>query len=131
MRLTICLTAAFALCAAPTTVAAKPAPKHSAFQLMSTSWTYVDTKDGKLKESIDADGNYITQTVGGKHIDHGTAAMKGKKACFTSAMTKEGEICWTTPGSELKVGHSFVATSDKGQKLRVTRVAYAKLQMPK
>jgi hypothetical protein len=98
---------------------------------MSTSWTYVDSKDGKLKESIDADGNYITQTIGGKHIDHGSAVMKGKKACFTSAMTKEGEICWTTPGSGLKVGHSFVATSDKGRKLRVTRVAYVKLQMPK
>jgi hypothetical protein len=131
MRLTICLAAGFALWATSATVAAKPAPKPSAFQLMSTSWTYVDSKDGKLKESIDADGNYITQTIGGKHIDHGSAVMKGKKACFTSAMTKEGEICWTTPGSELKVGHSFVATSDKGRKLRVSRVAYVKLQMPK
>lgn len=131
MRLTICLTAAVALAATSATVAAKPAPKHSAFQLMSTSWTYTDKKDGKLKESIDANGDYITQTIAGKHIDHGTAVMKGDKACFTSAMTKEGEICWSTPGTGLKMGHSFVTTSDKGRKLRVTRVAYVKLEMPK
>jgi hypothetical protein len=46
-------------------------------------------------------------------------------------MTKDGEICWTTPKTELAVGHSFVTTSDKGEKLKVTRVAYAKLSMPK
>jgi hypothetical protein len=46
-------------------------------------------------------------------------------------MTKEGEVCWTTPKSELKVGHSFVTTSDKGRKLKVTRIAYKPLSMPK
>ena len=130
MRTIICLAAALALGAwsgQATTKTAKPA----AFQLNETSWTYADKKDGKQKESIDADGNYITQTIAGKHMDHGTAVMKGKKACFTSAMTKEGEVCWTTPGSALKIGHSFVTTSDKGRKLKVTRIAYVKLQMPK
>jgi hypothetical protein len=125
MRVTICLAAALAFCASA--AAAKPA----AFQIKTTSWTYVDKKDGKLKESIDADGNYITNTIGGKHIDHGTAVMKDSKACFTSAMTKDGEVCWTTPRYAMKLGHSFVATSDKGEKLKVTRVAYAKLSMPK
>jgi hypothetical protein len=129
MRLSICLAAALALCATSAPVAAKTAPKHAAFQLMSTSWTYVDKKDGKLKESIDADGNYITQTIGGKHIDHGTAVMKSGKACFTSAMTKDGQICWTT--NPVKIGHSMVTTNDKGEKLKVTRVAYVKLSMPK
>jgi hypothetical protein len=133
MRLTICLTAALALCAASTTAdaKAKAAAKPAAFELNQTTWTYADKKDGKLKESIDADGNYITQTIGGKHIDHGTAVMKDGKACFTSKMSKEGEMCWTTPGSAIKIGHSFVSTSDKGQKLKVTRVAYTKLSMPK
>ena len=64
-------------------------------------------------------------------MDHGTAVMKDGKACFTSAMTKEGEVCWTTPKYALKIGHTFNTTSDKGQKLKVTRVAYAKLSMPK
>jgi hypothetical protein len=125
MRITICLTAALALCASA--AAAKPV----AFQIKGTTWTFVEKKDGKLKESIDADGNYITNTIGGKHIDHGTAVMKDDKACFTSAMTKEGEVCWTTPPHAMKFGHSFVTTSDKGEKLKVTRVAYAKLSMPK
>ena len=125
MRTTICLAAALAFCASA--AAAKPA----AFQINSTTWTFVDKKDGKLKESIDTDGNYITNTIGGKHIDHGTAVMKDRKACFTSAMNKDGEECWTTPPHALKIGHSFVTTNDKGRKLKVTRVAYVKLSMPK
>lgn len=128
MRLTICLAAALAFGAGSTPVTAKPSPKAAAFQLDQTTWTYTDKKDGKLKESIDADGNYITQTIGGKHIDHGTAVMKDGKACFTSKMTKDGEICWTT--SPVKIGHSMTSTSDKGQKLKVTRVAYVKMSMP-
>jgi len=125
MRTTICLAAALAFCASA--AAAKPA----AFQIKSTTWTFVDKKDGKLRESVDADGNYIANTVGGKHIDHGTAVMKDSKACFTSAMNKDGEECWTTPPNALKIGHSFVTTNDKGRKLKVTRVAYVKLSMPK
>jgi hypothetical protein len=124
MRLTICLTAALALCASSTQVAAKTAP----FQLNKTTWTFVD--NGKrVKESIDADGNYIENSVAGKHIDHGTAVMKDGKACFTSAMTKEGEECWTT--RPVKIGHSMVTTNDKGRKLKVTRVAYMPMSMPK
>lgn len=130
MRLTIYLTAALALCAVSTQSDAKKAgAKPAAFQLNETSWTYTDKKEGKLKESIDPDGNYITQTVGGKHIDHGTAVMKDAKACFTSAMTKEGEVCWTT--SPVAVGHSMKTSSDKGEKLTVHRIAYVKLSMPK
>jgi hypothetical protein len=55
--------------------------------------------------------------------------MKGDKACFTSLMTKEGEVCWTT--KPLKVGQSMDTVSDKGEKLTVTRVAYKPLEMPK
>jgi len=125
MRTTICLAAALAFCASA--AAAKPA----AFDIKRTTWTFVEKKDGKLKESIDADGNYITNKISGKHLDHGTAVMKDSKACFTSAMNKDGEVCWTAPKYALKIGHSFMTTSDKGEKLKVTRVAYTKLSMPK
>ena len=128
MRITICLTAALALCAASTPALAKTA-RPAAFQLNETSWTFVDKKM-KVRESIDASGNYIENAVSGKHIDHGTAVMKGHKACFTSAMTKEGELCWTTPRNAVAIGHSFVTRSDKGQKLRVTRIKYTPLKMP-
>ena len=130
MRLTICLTAALALCASSMPADAKTAAKHAAFQINETSWSFVD-QGKKVRETIDTDGNYIENAVSGKHIDHGTAVMKGHKACFTSAMTKEGEVCWTTPRNALKVGQSFVAKSDKGRKLKVTRIAYVKLEMPK
>ena len=128
MRMTICLTAALALCAASTPALTKTA-RPAVFQLNETSWTYVDKKM-KVRESIDASGNYIENAVSGKHIDHGTAVMKGHKACFTSAMTKEGELCWTTPRNAVAIGHSFVTRSDKGQKLRVTRIKYTPLKMP-
>ena len=130
MRAIFCLTAAVALCAGSSPAFAKSAAKPAAFQLNETSWTYVDPdKKLKARESIDADGNYIENAVSGKHIDHGTAVMKEGKACFTSAMTKEGELCWTV--SPVKIGHSIVVTSDKGTKLKVTRVAYKPMSMPK
>jgi hypothetical protein len=97
----------------------------AAFQLNETSWTF--TREGQAQqESIDASGNYIVNS-GDKHVDHGTAVMKDDKACFTSAMTQEGEECWTT--QPLEIGQSFETTSDKGEKLTVTRVAYTPLTM--
>ena len=128
MRSTICLTAALALCATSALAHTKAAAKSAAFQLNETTWTFVDKKM-KVRESIDADGNYISQSAAGKHLDHGTAVMKARKACFTSAMTKKGEVCWTT--EPVKIGRSMVTTSSKGQKLRVTRLAYAPMSMPK
>lgn len=92
------------------------------FQINETSWEFTD--DGTpTKESIDASGNYIAWS-GDKHIDHGTAVMKDGKACFTSAMDKEGEVCWTTGATPTEVGQSMETTSDKGKKLTVTRIAY-------
>lgn len=127
MRATICIAAAAVLCAGSTPLTAKTA-KHATFQLNQTTWTFTDKKEGKVRESIDADGNYISQTVAGKHLDHGTAVMKDGKACFTSKMTNDGEICWTT--TPVSVGHSILTTSDKGEKIRVKRVSYVPLKMP-
>lgn len=90
-----------------------------------TSWEF--TRDGKpMQESVDAEGNYIINS-GTEHIDHGKAVMKDGKACFTSAMTKEPEECWTDP--KVAVGETGETTSDKGEKLTVKRVAYAALTM--
>lgn len=126
MRIIAGLAAVVVICSSATLAQAKAKP--AAFQLNKTTWTFVD-KGVKVRESIDADGNYIETAVSGKHVDHGTAVMKGNKACFTSAMTKEGEVCWTT--KPVKIGHSMMTTSDKGEKMKVTRVAYMKLSMPK
>lgn len=139
MRFTICLTAAAAFCAlsgnanaqaanggaAPMTA---PATKPATFQLSETSWTYT-RKGTNVQESFDAKGNWIANSTDGKHLDHGTSVMKGDKACFTSLMTKEGEVCWTT--KPLDVGQLFGTTSDKGEKLTVTQVTYTPLSMPK
>jgi len=98
----------------------------AAFQLNETTWTFTRKGDA-VQESIDANGNYIAN-AGEKHIDHGTSVMKGDKACFTSAMDKEGEVCWTTKPTE--IGQSMETTSDKGEKLTVTRVAYTPMTIP-
>ena len=90
------------------------------FQLNETSWEF--TREGKAQtESIDATGNYVSWS-GNEHVDHGTVKMEGGKACFDSAMDKEGPECWTT--AETAIGESFETTSDKGEKLTVKRIAY-------
>jgi hypothetical protein len=119
MRLTTCLTASLALYG---TIGAASAAAPAKFQLKQTTWTFVDNKT-KVQESINERGIYVENAVSGKHIDHGTAVMKGGKACFTSAMNKKGEICWTT--KPVKIGQSMTTTNDKGEKLKVTRVKYA------
>jgi len=92
-----------------------------------TTWEFTDPKTKKpMQESVDADGKYITVS-GKEHIDHGTAVMKDGKACFTSAMDKQGEVCWTDP--MVAVGQSGETTSDKGEKLTVKRTVYVPLTM--
>lgn len=128
MRLTICLIAAIALVPVASPVGAKTMHKASPIVLNHTTWTY-SMKGKTYRETVDADGHYITQTLGGKHIDHGTAVVKGDMACFTSAMNKDGEVCWKS--HDVAVGHSMVVTNAKRGKLTVHRVAYRPLAMPK
>lgn len=95
--------------------------------LHETSWAF--TRDGKqIQESIDASGNYIAN-AGDEHIDHGSYALVDGKQCFTSAMTDEGQVCWTAPAN-MEVGESAEITSDKGEKLTVTRQEYTPMTMP-
>ena len=68
-----------------------PAAIPAAMSLNETTWTYTDKDGKKVEESIDATGKYIS-TVGTAHEDHGTMVMKDGKACFTSAMDKDGEM---------------------------------------
>lgn len=92
------------------------------FQINETSWEFTD--DGKpTTESIDATGNYVAWS-GTEHIDHGTVVSKDGKACFTSAMDKEGEVCWSTSPTPIEVGQSFETTSDKGEKLTVKKIEF-------
>jgi hypothetical protein len=90
------------------------------FTLAETTWDY--TQDGKPHTtSIDAAGNYDTSS-GTEHVDHGKFAMVDGKGCFTSAMNQDGPECWTVQQTE--VGQSMESTSDKGNKLTVTRRDY-------
>lgn len=116
--------------AAPAAEDANVAEAEAPAEMMSlheTSWTF--TRDGKeIQESIDASGNYIAN-AGDEHVDHGTYATVDGKQCFTSAMTDEGQVCWTAPAA-IEVGESVEITSDKGEKLTVTRQEYVPMTMP-
>jgi len=127
MRFIICLSATLCLWMGPTEATAMAA-KHASFRLNETTWTYV-YNGKKTQESIDADGNYVENVIGGKNIDYGTAVMKNNEACFTSAIVKK-ESCWAV--EPVRIGHSIIATShNNGAKLKLTRVSYVKLSMPK
>lgn len=113
--------------ASATDAAAAPEVVSASQSLHRTSWTF--TMDGKqIFESIDENGNYIADTVDGEHYDHGSYALKDGKACFTSAMNEDGEICWT--GGEARVGETATVTNEKGEALEVTRAEYRPLTMP-
>ena len=123
MRSTIYLAATMALAAWACPAAADPA----APQLNETTWTFFTPDGTPMQETIDAAGNFVL-TSGAQHIDHGTSVIKGGKLCFTSAMTKEGEVCWSA--KPLAIGESMDTVSDKGQALTVTRVAYVPAPAP-
>ena len=92
----------------------------ASFQINETTWEF--TREGKSQtQSIDASGNYVAWS-GDEHLDHGTVVMTDGKACFDSAMDEEAAVCWTTAPTE--IGQSMETTSDKGEKLTVTRIAF-------
>ena len=140
MRITICLTAAVALCACSKTAEAPPPAADNAAEnvadanaatsdaasgapkITETSWTYTDKEGRKVQESIGPDGKYVSTASDGKHVDHGKAWVQDDKVCFDSDMDKEGQSCWTSKHAE--IGQSIDVASDKGEKLTVTRIAY-------
>jgi hypothetical protein len=128
MRATTYLAAIFLICTTSGALQAKSAHSTS-IEIKGTTWLFTNKAGTRVRASIDRNGNYIDQSVAGKHLDHGTALMKDGKACFTSAMNKDGEICWTMRA--VKIGHSMVTTNNRGEKLRATRVKYTPLGMPK
>ena len=92
--------------------------------LTDTTWTFGrDDKD--YIESIDANGDYLVDEDG-VHYDHGTYVLVDGKHCFTSAMTDEGELCWTMP-PVVAIGETVEATRDDGAQLTVTRQEYQAL----
>lgn len=136
MRLTICLTAAVALCAC-SKPAESPAPAadnaaeanasasatpDATLKINETSWTYTDKEGRKVQESIGPDGKYVSTASDGKHVDHGKAWVQADKVCFDSEMDKEAETCWKAGRAE--IGQTMEAVSDKGERLSVTRIAY-------
>jgi hypothetical protein len=124
MRVAVFVTALAFCCVAGVPAQGKASP--SKFKLNGITWVFVEEHGAKVRETVDHDGNYVARTFVGKELDHGTAVMKGSKVCFTSEVDNSGEVCWTT--RPLNIGQSMVSTSDKGEKLKVTRVKYVAMK---
>ena len=105
---------------AANTMAANDMMAPAAASINNSTYEYVKNSRA-IQLSIDGNGNYIS-SAGKDHMDHGTAVEKDDKLCFTSAMNKDGEVCWTDP--KLAVGQQGQSVSDKGEKLTVKHVAY-------
>jgi streptogramin lyase len=111
----------------PNMAAAETEAPATSMSLHETTWAF--SMDGKqIQESIDGSGNYIAN-AGDEHFDHGTYAMVDGKQCFTSAMSDDGQVCWTAPAN-IEIGESVEIANDKGEKLTVTRQEYVPLTMP-
>jgi hypothetical protein len=124
MRVAVFVTALAFCCVAGVPAQGKASP--SKFKLNGITWVFVEEHGTKVRETVDHHGNYVARTFVGKELDHGTAVMKGSKVCFTSEVDNSGEVCWTT--RPLNIGQSMVSTSDKGEKLKVTRVKYVAMK---
>ncbi|HEX6072253.1 MAG TPA: hypothetical protein VFY95_04520 [Sphingomicrobium sp.] len=133
MRLTICLTAAVALCACSKQAEAPPAADNGAAEMNapaaatmvtangSTPGTYeVTMKDGtKSKATLMADGTYADTDPKGKETK-GTWNVTGGKTCFDPDGA-EGPMCYTE--SAVGADGSFTATPDKGDPVTVKKVS--------
>src|SRR6185369_4222684 len=93
MRVAVFVTALAFCCVAGVPAQGKASP--SKFKLNGITWVFVEEHGAKVRETVDHDGNYVARTFVGKELDHGTAVMKGSKACFTSEVDNSGEVCWT------------------------------------
>lgn len=137
MRLTICLTAAVALCACSKQAEAPPAADNGAAEMNapaavpaaaamvtangSTPGTFeVTMKDGtKSKATLMADGTYGDTDPKGKETK-GTWNVTGGKTCFDPDGA-EGPMCYTE--SAVGADGSFTATPDKGDPVTVKKVS--------
>jgi hypothetical protein len=136
MRLTICLTAALALCACSKQAEAPPSADNNAAEANaaaatpaaamvtangSTPGTYeVTHKDGTKGQTVlAADGSYTDTDSKGK-ATKGTWNVTDGKTCFDPD-GDEGPTCYT----ETAVGAdgTFTATSDKGDTVTVKKVS--------
>ena len=136
MRLTICLTAALALCACSKQAEAPPTPDNSAVDANaaavtpaaamvtangSTPGTFeVTDKDGKKGQTIlAADGSFTDTDSKGKETK-GTWNVTGGKTCFDPEGA-EPPMCYTE--SAVGADGTFTATPDKGDPVTVKKVS--------
>ena len=120
--------AALAACSkpaeAPTAAESSAAPVADASAAASASpvgdYTFVDKDKKQGKVSIAADNSYSVTWPDGK-VQKGTFAQKDGKACYDPEGDTDATLCWTD-GKPAADG-TWVATSDDGQVVTVTRVA--------
>ena len=90
--------------------------------LMACNKPAETTTENVAEENMAMDANAVVTPAAFQINETTWEFTDDGKACFTSAMDKEGEVCWTAQPTE--IGQSMDTTSDKGKKLTVKRVAF-------
>lgn len=104
---------------------ATPAARQSTASLMGgTSWQFMEPNVGSMTTSFDADGRFRA-AHDGKVMETGRWTVVGDKLCEDSDATADHNLlCFTLAPQLPAIGSSMTVTSDKGESLVVTRVAY-------
>ncbi|WP_343343093.1 hypothetical protein WJT74_06930 [Sphingomicrobium sp. XHP0239] len=89
-----------------------------------TAWEYTGADGTVITSSLRSDGSY--QDVGGDEVrDQGTWSYdEQNRICFDSSMENDNDQCWDGPPQPVGNGQSYVANSDTGMSMELTRTTY-------
>lgn len=93
-----------------------------ALQMASTSWQFTDPKVGMMTSSFDPNGRFRAEHEGNL-VEQGSWATKQGKLCEDDDATHK-IACYTLAATLPAIGRSMKVSTDNGQRLDVTRVAY-------
>lgn len=107
-----------AACATPGTV------QGTASLMGGTSWQFTEPNVGLMTSSFDADGRFRA-VHDGKVVEAGRWTVVRDKLCEDNDATADHSlVCFTLAPQMPAIGSAMTVTSDKGESLVVTRVAY-------
>lgn len=92
--------------------------------MAGTSWSFTVPEVGEIVATFGTDGRYY-DVSGGKIVESGTFMTRNGQVCEDLDRTPENDnLCWSVPATLPTVGATLTTTSNKGQTLTATRLAF-------
>ena len=90
----------------------------------NTAWEYTGADGTIITTSLRDDGSY--QDIGGDEVrDQGTWSYDDQnRICFDSSMEDDNDQCWDGPDQPVGTGQSYVANSETGMSMELTRATF-------